>query len=164
MNSRFGSPNARFLTAFGHATNLLTASGYYLVIQQHRDAIKHLQVRWATPLASAVRYDSRAKEAVRLAENISGQPPIDDELQRLPPVVCNPPSTTDPDEELEEECYEFPEDSEESALAPEAVVLGDVLDGGDAEEEDTHRLEPAAHFRWQLPAVSHSTLRAVKLI
>lgn len=166
-NLLFDSPNVSFPTIFGYLANLpLTDSKYHLIIQQQCETIKHLSTQWATPLASSARYDSRAHEATKLAESLSGLPPTtkDSDLQSLPParaVVCHVPTAADPDNDLEEDSeYESEDPALDNTLAPEAVVLGDIImDGGDNEEEedseDSH-LEPTVLFHWKVLEVSHS--------
>lgn len=145
-------------TVSGNPANLLTDSPYHLIIQQRSETIQHLSTQWATPLVSSDRYDSHAHEAIKLAETLSGQPSTTvEDLQWHPPVVCHIPSAADPDDDLDEE-YEHPEDPADTALTPEAVVLGDLMDGGDNEEEESSD-QPTVHFHWQLPEVSSSLSR-----
>ena len=131
---------------------------YALVLQRRRESLTALLEKWPTPLASAVRYQSQARNAVSIASSLAGTPtPL--ELQWLPPVVC----TVD---DLSEEISTFPPadpDAAESLLDPNEIALTNLLEdieGDPRTNEDTlgdHEDQNLAHsvnFIWELPFVS----------
>ena len=131
---------------------------YALVLQRRRESLMALLEKWPTPLASAVRYQSQARNAVSIASSLAGTPtPL--ELQWLPPVVC----TVDG---LSEEIFTLPPadpDAAESLLDPDEITLTDLLEdmeGDPRTNEDTlgdHEDQNPAYsvnFIWELPFVS----------
>jgi hypothetical protein len=123
--------------------------------------MKQLQVQWVTPLVSAVRYESRAREAITLAANLSGQTPstnTNSEYCWLPSIMCDGRSIVNLDSEDKDVGDETTEDPEDAVMAPQALLLEDILDGGDNEEEEKHIRVPVVHLQWEVPPVSASNL------
>ncbi|KIJ57977.1 hypothetical protein HYDPIDRAFT_73001, partial [Hydnomerulius pinastri MD-312] len=112
-------------------------SSFQLILQHRREAMLELQEQWPTTLASSVRYAGQAKEAVSLAESLSGISSTM-ELYWLMPVVCSLPSENVAEEDGESMGMDDsgPVTDSEPTLDPDQVLLGDVLVGGEIGNND----------------------------
>lgn len=123
-----------------------------IILQHRREEVLELQEHRPNPLASSVRYATRAKEAVRLAKLLSGASTHTEEIVWLPPTTCTLP----PIDDIEEDTIGVDVDEEEALPQPEQVLLDDVLDSGDYEdEEDSQEATPTVKFIWNPPHVSY---------
>lgn len=88
------------------------------------------------------------QEAITLAANLLGQTlSTNTDYCWLPPIVCNGPSIVN----LEDKMTEDPEDA--AAIAPEALLLDDILDGRDYNDEKEKHI-PIVHLQWEVLHVS----------
>ncbi|KAI6025272.1 hypothetical protein BKA83DRAFT_4492027 [Pisolithus microcarpus] len=131
-------------------------SPFFLLLQHRREAMLELMEQWPTPLASTVHYVAKASEAVSLAKSLSGVAPTT-ELHWLKPVVCSWPLEDLADNEDDSAAFEInhPE-AEDNVWGPEELLLGDVLEGNDAndkegENEDQGVILPVVTLLWQHP-------------
>jgi hypothetical protein len=141
-----------------------------LSLQHHRSQLLRLRSRWTSPLASALRFESQEKEAVSLAESLSGTSPSIS-LSWVSPVVLEAPSHFPEEEDawpLESGAAEAEEvDVVEQAL-DRNVVLEDyfaedpAISHEDVEDMDpqTPSFSPLIPIIWELPQVR---IRAVIL-
>lgn len=129
----------------------------HTLLWQRRADLLELQEQWPTPLASAARYGTQAKEAIRLACLLAGVSSDATNLHWLPPITCILPTT----EYLEDD--EQAEDAIEPTgallLPPEHVQLDDVLDSrgyqeDEGDEQDISDHEFTVNLEWHSPQVS----------
>ncbi|KAG6369026.1 hypothetical protein JVT61DRAFT_1972 [Boletus reticuloceps] len=70
------TPRSEFSPIYSHAClKHLLDELYILLLQQCRNHILALEPRWVSPVTSAVRFESRHKEALSLATRLSGGTP-----------------------------------------------------------------------------------------
>lgn len=101
------------------------------MLRQRRSHLLQLQTRWTTPLASSLRFVSRAKDALKTAIALSGgsQLPTAYWLNTTPLVVA--------EREGELDDVEFTEPQDLLAFESERATLADILEGdADAENVD----------------------------
>ena len=114
-----------------------------------------LQEHRPTPLTSSVCYTTQVKEAVRLAELVTGATSNTIELHWLLPITYPLPTIKDIEDDNDvEEVDPFTE----TLSQPEQVLLNDVLDGRDYEDEEdiNEDKEPTltAKLQWNPPHIS----------
>ncbi|KAI6004794.1 hypothetical protein EDD15DRAFT_2359638 [Pisolithus albus] len=129
-------------------------SPFFLLLQHRHEALQELMGQWPTPLASSVRYAAKASEVISLAKSLSGVA-LTAELRRLKPTVCPWPLEDLVDNEDDSMAFEFnyPEDD---AWGTEELLLGDILEGSDANDkdgeiEDQGVILPVVMLLWKLP-------------
>ncbi|KAG9316921.1 hypothetical protein JVU11DRAFT_3001 [Chiua virens] len=133
-------------------------SQFHHILQQRRDTVLQLQIQWANPLASAARYAARAENAVRVAAQLTGDT-TGIQLRWLQPVTCEISHAPDAEQDAEDHGLEPLGDYERDVVPPEEVLFGDVLEGGDSEdEEDHHASTPTVNFQWKVPEARFSNI------
>ncbi|KIK94717.1 hypothetical protein PAXRUDRAFT_33373 [Paxillus rubicundulus Ve08.2h10] len=129
------------LSAIELALCLPENSMYYLILQHYREAMLELQEQWPTALASPVHYACKAREALALAEPLSGAPStlelhwlqlVDAKEDREAPEAWASHSATN------------------YILNPEEILLGNELEVNDLEDDNEERDDvlPPVDLRW----------------
>ncbi|KIJ14126.1 hypothetical protein PAXINDRAFT_13039 [Paxillus involutus ATCC 200175] len=122
---------------------------YCLILQHHHEAILELQEQWPTTLATSVRYASQAREALKIAESLSGAS-LDIELHWLQPVVCDLSSE---DVEEDGEATKIPPNPLAKPLPnTEELLLRDALEAGDIDDDaEKDEVLPLVELQWNPP-------------
>lgn len=101
-----------------------------VLLRQRRNQLLRLQTRWANPLASALRFTSRAKDALEIAITLSGSAQMPN-MHWLSTTLLEVP---DPEGELND-AAEFAEPHDLPVVESEHATLADILEGDLGREE-----------------------------
>ncbi|KAG2115497.1 hypothetical protein DEU56DRAFT_919407 [Suillus clintonianus] len=100
-----------------------------VLLRQRRNQLLRLQTRWANPLASALHFASRAKDALEIAVTLSGSAQMPN-MRWLSTTLLEVP---DPEGELND--AEFAEPHDLPVVESEHAALADILEGDLGREE-----------------------------
>ncbi|KAG1851783.1 hypothetical protein C8R48DRAFT_810421 [Suillus tomentosus] len=130
-----------------------------VLLRQRHNQLLRLQTRWANPLASSLRFTSRAKDALEIAITLSGSAQTPN-MHWLSTTLLEVP---DPEGELTD--VQFAEPHDLPAAESEHTALADVLEGdlGGEEIEDFDSMDYVndthAVIVWEAPEVHQSVVR-----
>jgi hypothetical protein len=144
---------SRFYYFSGSFLFKYTATGEVIsvLLRQRCDQLLRLQTRWTTPLASSLRFASRAKSALKIAITLSGGSQIPTGMHWLSPTSVK---VADPEGELDH--VELAENLDLLVVESEHAVLADIIAGSNEDDDfdlmdyvtDTH-----AVIVWEAPEV-----------
>ncbi|KAG2091619.1 hypothetical protein BD769DRAFT_1631979 [Suillus cothurnatus] len=122
---------------------------FSILLRQRREHLRHLQIRWSNPLASPLRFESRARHAESLAMRISGASQ-ECALHWVPLISCTTSVEEEEGAEDPEVTATFFDDPPPEHLALDDIINVDTLDSEDEEDIDIPA-DPRALITWHTP-------------